>query len=385
MTNDYLQHYKNNNISPVRQDIKDIEKHFYIRKKLYESLGLLNNNFNNKSIIEIGPGGGYNAIYTASLEPYYYQLVEANPTGVKEIKDLFLKYKVNTDNININNIFIEELDTNREFDIAICEGMLPCVENKYQILNKMDNLIKTNGIMLITCSDEISVFFDMLRRLLANILIKRNNITKYEDKIAILVNAFSSHLDTLKGFGRLKEDWCADNLLGNALYNTSLSVSDILEFFQNKYSFYNISPQIIIDATWFKEVPSTIDGFNQNKIDNFKSIWHNLIHYQSFDNSIWNNSDTDLLRNLCKDFIKLCRLCEDDYTNQIQEKILIIFSSIIDIYRKNNSNNIIIESLEEISLFIKDDDISVNSISNNLNKFSSAFGRGQQYITLIKE
>jgi len=385
VTNDYLEHYKNNNISPVRQDIRDIEKHFYIRKKLYESLGLINNNFNNKSIIEIGPGGGYNAIYTASLEPSYYQLVEANPRGVSEINDLFFKYNVNTDNININNIFIEELNSDKEFDIAICEGMLPCVENKYQILNKMDSLLKINGIMLITCSDEISVFFDMLRRLLANILIQRNNLTKYEDKIAVLVEAFSSHLDTLKGFGRLKEDWCADNLLGNALYNTSLSVSDILEFFQNRYSFYNISPQIIIDPTWFKEVSPDIDTFNQNKIDSFKSIWHNLIHYQSYDNNIWNPTETDLLRNLCKDFIKLCKLSEENYTQEIQEKILIIFSSIIDIYRKNDSNNIIIESLKEVLLFIKDDDISVKRISNNLNKFKSAFGRGQQYITLIKE
>jgi len=384
MTNDYIEHYKNNNISPVRQNIANINKHFYIRKKLYETLGLTNNNFENKRIIEIGPGGGYNTIYTASLKPKFYKLIEANKVGVKEIEELFKKVEIDTKNIDIENIFIEEYSTTNKFDIAICEGMLPCVTNNYEILEKIDTLIKRDGIMIITCSDEISILFDMARRFLANILLQKENVTNYEDKIDILVKAFGSHLDTLKGFGRFKEDWCADNLLGNALYNASLSVSDVIEFFKSKYSFYHLSPDIIKDETWFKEVPESISQFNELKINKFYEIWHNLIHYQVFDSVKWDRDNILKLRILCKDFIKQCKLSEEKYTYSVMSDTLKILQNIIELQKKNNANNIIIDALEDLHKFIKNDNITVSSIANDLTYFKSSFGRGQQYLSLLK-
>lgn len=385
MTNDYLEHYRKNAISPVRQNITDIQKHFYIRKKLYEALGLTNNDFEAKDIIEIGPGGGYNAIYTASLKPRFYQLIEANEVGVEEIKANFVEHKIGLENIDILNIFIEDLKSDKKFDVAICEGMLPCVKNNYEILNKMDTFLKPNGVMLITCSDEISIFFDMTRRLLANILIQREKAVKFKDKIALLVEAFGPHLDTLKGFGRLKEDWCADNLLGNALYNTNLSVSDVIKKFQNGYSFYDISPKIIIDPTWFKEVPQNTHEFNKKKIDAFYSVWHNLMHYKIFDGAAWSKEDTLVLRELCRDFIRLCRLSEESYGEDLAQSILNTLSSIKDIFEINSAHKMIIDSLEELYFFIQKDDITVNKVANDFEEFKSAFGRGQQYITLIKE
>ncbi len=385
MTNDYIEHYKKNGISPVRQNIDDIEKHFFIRHKLYESLGIPSNYFKDKSVIEVGPGGGYNTIFTASLEPKLYQLVEANKVGVKEIEELLKSHDLYKNNIGISNCFIEEFKSNTKFDIAICEGMLPCVSNNYEILEKLNQLLCKKGILIITCSDEISIFFDMARRLLANILLKREKVNTFDDQIEILVKAFSSHLDTLKGFGRLKEDWCADNLMGNALYNTSLSVSDVIEFFNKEYSFYKMSPEIISDPTWFKEVPNNIKDFNQNKINNFEKTWHNLLHYKIFDNNIWNNHDIKTLRKECKNFISLCKKSEDSYTDSIKDETINVLKNMIQLLKINNSDSMIIDSIEELKDFLKKDDISTESVSNNFNSFNTAFGKGQQYISLIKE
>lgn len=384
MKNDYLEHYSNHKISPVRQNIDDIEKHFYIRKKLYQSLGMTNVNFENRNIIEIGPGGGYNTIYTANLDPKFYQLIEANKVGAEEIIENLKKFNLYNKNIDIKNIYIEEYQTDKIFDLAICEGMLPCVKNNKEILNTIDNLLKKDSILIITCSDEISVFFDMARRLLANILLQKEEIDGFEDKINILVEAFSTHLETLKGFGRLKEDWCADNLLGNALYNTSLSVSDVLEYFIDKYTFYNISPNIISDETWFKEVPLDAEKYNQKMIDNFYKVWHNLIHYQVYDNIVWTRDDINILRETCKRFILLSQQAEIDYTKVIDE-IVILLNNLLTLFIKNKSDIIIIKSLEELRDILQKDNVTVNSIQNDFKYFTSAFGRGQQHISLIKE
>ena len=385
MTNDYIEHYRQNAISPVKQDISDIKKHFYIRKKLYQALGLTNNDFEGKEILEIGPGGGYNTLYTASLKPKFYQLIEANEVGVKEIKTNLIKYNISLENIDIKNLFIENFKSDKKFDVVICEGMLPGIENSIEVLSKIDTLVKHNGIMLITCSDEISIFFDMARRLLANILLQREGRATFQEKIALLVEAFSTHLDTLKGFGRLKEDWCADTMIGNAMYNTNLSISDVITMFQTSYSFYGISPKIITNPTWFKEVPLSIEDFNSANIDAFYSVWHNLMHYRAFDNDIWSKADTLSLREACRDFIAYCKASEKSYDKALREDILKSIDSIKTIFEKNRSDKCIRNSLNELSLFLEKDDIGTQSIAEGFKEFKSAFGRGQQYITLIKE
>lgn len=385
MTNDYIEHYKQNQISPVRQDIKDIDKHFYIRSKLYESLGLPPFYLKEKSIIEIGPGGGYNTIFTASLNPSTYHLVEANDVGVKEIEELLTKHNLFKNNIKISNCFIEEFKSDEKFDLAICEGMLPCVENNFEILSKISTLLNKKAILIITCSDEISIFFDMARRLLANILLQRSKLDTFNDRIELLVKAFGSHLDTLEGFGRLKEDWCADNLMGNALYNTNLSVSDVINFFIEDFSFYKISPEIITDPTWFKEVPKNIKDFNSKKIIRFEKVWHNLIHYKVFDDKVWSKIDINKLREECKNFIKICKQSEVTYNHKEQKETLLILHNIKELLLKNHSDFLIVDSINELINFIQKDDITHLSISQNFKSFKYSFGKGQQYISLIKE
>lgn len=384
MTNDYIEHYTKNQISPVRQDIINLQKHFYIREKLYQSLGLIKSFFKDRNVIEIGPGGGYNTIFTASLGPAHYELIEANEIGILEIKNNLKNFNLEGDNITIQNLFIEEFETEEKFDIAICEGMLPCVKNNFEILDKMDSLLKDNGIILITCSDEISIFFDMARRLLANILLQNNKVDTFEEKVDILVKAFGSHLDTLKGFGRLKEDWCADNLLGNALYNTNLSLSDVLEYFGNRYSFYKMSPDIIIDTTWFKEVACTVEEYNKVKIDNFRKVWHNLIHYKVFDNQKWDKNDTLQLRSLCREFIEQCRRSEVNYVDEMGN-IIDLLGRIKKLFFKYSGDTLILEAIEELLFILNSDGISIQKIAEAKEVFRSSFGRGQQYITLIKE
>ena len=90
-----LEYYIKEGISPVHYNLSDLNKHFEIRKSLYRLLGLIPNFFMGKDILEVAPGSGHNSIYTASLLPKSYDLVEPNPNGCKDIISAFknLNYK----------------------------------------------------------------------------------------------------------------------------------------------------------------------------------------------------------------------------------------------------------------------------------------------------
>lgn len=58
MENDFLEYYGEHSISPVHQDITDIELHYNRRKKLYRQCGIPIMTFRNAELLEIGAGGG---------------------------------------------------------------------------------------------------------------------------------------------------------------------------------------------------------------------------------------------------------------------------------------------------------------------------------------
>lgn len=383
MTNDYIEYYDKYKISPVKQNLTNLENHFYIREMLYQSLGTPATYFKDKNVLEVGPGGGYNSIVTASFQPKYYQLIDANPTGIKEIRALFNTLNLQQEHVFIENCFIEQFQTDKKFDIAICENMLPCLKNNYDILNKIDSLLIKKGVLIISCADEISIFYDITRRLLANILVQREKITNFDDKVNLFVEAFESHLKTLKGFYKLPYDWCADNLLGKSLYNSSLSVSDVLLFFKDRYKFYQTSPNIIEDDQWYKEIPLSTNAYNNRKQTLFQERWHNTFHYKIMSQKRDCTKNIEL-RTLCRAYFDCIEQSEDEgYSVEIKNKIL----KLLKLIGKNigDIDDILELSINEIIEFLEKDDITSKSIANNFHYFKSAFGKGQTFLSLIKQ
>ena len=79
--------YESNNISPVSQDISDLNRHFQRRESLFRSLGLVPTFVRGIKVLEFGPGSGHNALYTASLSPEQYELVDGNLKGAQETRE----------------------------------------------------------------------------------------------------------------------------------------------------------------------------------------------------------------------------------------------------------------------------------------------------------
>ena len=168
--NHYLEHYLANEITPVKQDISDLNKHFARRTALYNTLGVPPLFFKNKKILEVGAGGGYNPLVTQSFDLNSYDIVEPNKHARDDIDMIFSQYKVEMKNIKVHGCMLENYENDTKYDVVICEGMIPGLHNKKEVLGILDDLLKPNGIMLLTCIDEVSFLFEILRHYIACLL-----------------------------------------------------------------------------------------------------------------------------------------------------------------------------------------------------------------------
>ena len=171
MKGSFIEFYGENEISPVRQDISDLNRHFQRREGLYRQLGILPGFFEGRTVLEVGPGSGYNSIYTASLKPRTYHLVEGNPTGVKEMKTLFAEFSQWTNGLVIYPTILEDYKCDILYDFVICEGMLPAMSNPLEMLQLLTKYVKPGGVLIITCIDSISGASENLRNIIGQLLI----------------------------------------------------------------------------------------------------------------------------------------------------------------------------------------------------------------------
>jgi|APCry1669188970_1035186.scaffolds.fasta_scaffold40197_2 2-polyprenyl-3-methyl-5-hydroxy-6-metoxy-1,4-benzoquinol methylase len=166
----YLKFYEEHGISPVSQDISDLGLHFHRRIGLYRTLGITPLLFKNRDVLEVAPGSGYNSIVTASFGESSYDLVEPNLTGFNEMISLFEKYEINDSGIHFFNCRLEDFLEKRDYDIVLCEGLIPGLDNQDEFVLSLANRVRSGGVLVVTCVDVVSFFFETLRRYLSRIL-----------------------------------------------------------------------------------------------------------------------------------------------------------------------------------------------------------------------
>ena len=375
--NEYIDFYEKNKISPVSQNIDDFSLHVKRRKGLYRQLGLLPSSFEGKKILEVGPGGGYNALVTATFKPEKYVLIEPNTTGFRELKRKFETSDIN-ENVEFHNCLLEEFTCKEKFDVVLCEGLVQGLPNRSEFLSTLGSFVKEEGVLVITVADEISMFFEILRRYLANELLK--NETDFEKQIEILVEAFSPHLDTLKGMTRRYDDWCAD-LLCDAIYNHTFSVADAIAFFQNEYFFYGASPNIFQDFRWYKALPCNPAEYNTYYLEQFNTQRHNFINSAKiYDKRL--AKDNIALSLTCKEFINVVKSLEKRDEKYAKEDVVALLRRITDNLLGVDSSLHV--SIHEVIGLMQKEAVTPNEVKN-LQYFKSLFGRGQAFVSFIKD
>ena len=281
MTESLLDFYRKHQISPVRQDIRDLAVHFGRRSALYRHLGILPTFVRDKTVLEIGPGSGFNSLYTASLQPLRYVLVEANPRGVDDIRNLFAGYPDFAARIEIVPLSAEEYRPGTPFDFVLCEGMLALagVPDPIPLLETVARNTAPGGLLVITCIDAVSDLSEVLRRFVAQWLIDPSE--DLSAHVRRLLPVFSPHLSTLRGMSRQHDDWIVDNLLSPASIGPLLSIPDAITALDDGFDVFGSSPRFLTDWRWYKSIGGESDRFNELATESYWSNVHNLLDYRS--------------------------------------------------------------------------------------------------------
>ncbi|WP_035587178.1 class I SAM-dependent methyltransferase [Hippea jasoniae] len=375
--NEYVAFYEKYKISPVRQNINNFDIHCKRREGLYRQLGLPKMLFKGKDVLEVGSGGGYNSLATYLMKPSRYVLIEPNKAGFNELLDNFNKRGFK-DNVEFYNILLEDFDCKDKFDIVLCEGLIQGLSNRESFLKRLSNFVKKDGFLVITVADEISMFFEILRRYLANELIK--NEKNFEGKINILVRAFTPHLDSIKGMTRKYEDWCAD-LICDAIYNHTFSIVDAIGFFKRDYFFYGASPNIFQDFRWYKSLPIEPTEYNEYFIKQFNSIRHNFINYLKIYREREEKENIELSM-LCKRLILIVKSLEkNDNQNKKREMIEILEAISNNLKQVDKNLSLAIHEFIKLS---KKENLSPDEV-RDMKFLKPLFGRGQIYLSFVKE
>ena len=372
----YLTYYKKENIAPVSQDIADLKKHFERREALYRLLGIAPRLVQGRSILEFGPGTGHNSIYTISLLPEYYLLVDANPLSLSETTETLKAHTPRGVTYEVKESIIEEFSSDRKFDLVLCEGVIPYQMEPSDFFQQVASHATPGGIIVTTCVDPVSFLPEILRRLIVAMVLPDS--LPVDEKVRQLLPIFSPHLNTLKGMSRNHEDWIMDVVL-HPLIGKPFSIADAIEAADETMDFYNSSPQILLDWRWYKDIHGKQSRYNEMASQAYVRYLHCLADYSSEFSTKGDREDNIQILQLCS-FIERSVLGGPKVLSENLSNISDNLHTLIEIYER---------ALPNTALALRDylkvfDAATGGTILSDWGAFTSLFGRGQQYVSFIQ-
>ena len=373
-----LNFYRANQISPVKQNIANLEVHYSRRRFLYQYLGVTPNCFHDREIIEFGPGSGHNALYNTSLHPKRYVLVDGNEVGLSECKQNFKQYFPHTQIHEFVHSRIEEFETTDRFDMVLCEGVIAHQAKPNLFLQHVASFVKKGGVVVISTSDYVSVLAEVLRRLIS---VKYVDLkAPLEKQWPILRKIFSPHLDSLRGMSRLYDDWIADNIVYQWEYNL-FSIEDAILSLDDSYSILGSSPKFLTDWRWYKEVYGNEANINENTIHQYRQNLVNFIDYRVA-HLLMSESDAQAIEEICKEIYSFMVTSTKEGSTRLYGQVARCCSSLHALIA--DISPITGESLLEVSAFFSQPPVDHTHVNDALPTFKTWFGRGQQYLSFVK-
>tara|TARA_B110000438_G_C15765264_1_gene629270 strand:+ start:361 stop:1524 length:1164 start_codon:yes stop_codon:yes gene_type:complete len=376
---DHLEFYLENNISPVRQNIADLDKHLERRSSLYQQLGLPSMIFQGKDILEVGPGSGHNSLYVASCKPSNYDLLEPNLRGQADIKELYSTTNDSITKPNLISMKLEDYHPEKEYDIVICECWLGVSDHEREMMKKLGSFIKQGGILITTIGSPLGGLPNAIRRVLGWALLQDSK--NVEKNTEILKNAYTSHLDTIKDMSRLYEDWVQDVLINPAFFLLHPSPSMFIEDIGEKFDMYQTYPKFTNEWRFYKSLYGDQKQLNQKFLESYYENVHNFFDYlivlpkQKKDNNVQLEKESlSLIRSISEKENKDDLVINDSLRDDI-ERIFTILIGINPLWK---------DPLNEVLNLINQSEIDVSDIQD-LKLFDKIFGRELIYATAIKK
>ena len=367
----FVDFYKQAGLVPTHQNISDLEIHFQRREALYRHLGLPKALLEGRAIIEFGPGSGHNAVFTASCRPAKYTLVDATPASLESTREvLALHYPNNS--FEITDCDILQYSSNQKYDLVICEGVIPTQLNPAAFLAHIASFANRGGVVVMTCMDSVPLLAEMLRRYIAKDLIKE--IHNFSAQTNFLVEYFTSDLEALPGMSRRYADWVIDQIL-HPWSGPLFSIPEAIQALGHGYEIYASSPHFLNDWRWYKDIQNKNFKFNDQGLESYFSQIHNLLDYRH----VVAGRDPEKNRELKT----LCDKIYDKLFFAERGEVEYPVASLIQDLCNIKSN---IKEVHPQTILAIDDFIHCARLGDwqMLSDFRSFWGRGQQYLSFIR-
>lgn len=380
----HLEFYREHQITPVHYDLSNMNAHFDRRQILYTKLGLLPLTFNRAKVLEIAAGTGQNSLYIAQLMPEKLILLEPNQVAVEHIYSSYAGFEKKHTKPQIVDLTLEEYTPHELFDIVLCENWLGTSPHETLLLNKLTNLIASQGLLVLTTVSPIGFVPNLLRRFLSIYLCK--NSEDFANNTKILTSAFSSHLKKLTAMTRNTTDWVQDNMLNPAYFGLCLSIPVVLEQLHDRFEVVGSSPAFAEDWRWFKGVHGTEKKINEHFLSAYWQKAHNFLDCR--EEPILGNAEYN--RQLEMKACELLQAIAEHEDAFIEQKNLAAYVknvlSILDVFIANVPTHFgaALKGLHEVREYIAEPAMITGSAISNMQDFSSLFGRETVYISLMR-
>tara|TARA_X000000950_G_C13919130_1_gene662449 strand:+ start:3515 stop:4666 length:1152 start_codon:yes stop_codon:yes gene_type:complete len=376
----YIEFYEKYKIIPVLK-LSDHKLSTILeqRKNFYESLNINTNYLNNFEVLELCPGSGVNSLYLLKNGIKKLTIVDYNSESIKTCKKTLGKYK---NKINIINKNIYNFKSSKKYDLVICENTLPGLDNPEIILKKMIRLTKKNGFLILTCSDEVSLFSEKIRGFISKIILDNKSLSNssLEEKIKELKQYFKSHLLQLNTKTRTIESWLIDNLIYEDWWSKQkyFSISDVYnileEYTHNKCYFWQTSPQFNNNYQWYKKRDTDLINKNLKK-QYYEKILNFLDTKNCYKDIKYSREIIFYIKNTCE------LINKKSYNKNILNKISNNLKKISYYLKKNSKDNTTSIAIDNIVFFLNDY-INSGVIMKKYIKKLSFWGYGTQQICL---
>jgi SAM-dependent methyltransferase len=273
----FVDYYAEHDISPVRQDIRDLERHFERRASLYRLLGLGPLAVRGRRVLEFGPGSGHNALFTARLGPAYYELVDANPRGLAETAATLSGQYGETLAFTVVDSLVEDYRAEEPFDLVLAENLIPFQRHPSAFAQAIARSVAPEGMLVVTCIDAVSHLSEVARRLVARRLAPPD--LPLGERVAALRPYFAPHVATLAAMSRSLDDWILDNIT-HPLIGTTFSIADALAALDGEFDIVGSSPSFMTEWRWYKELFGEARAYNTRATAAYAANAINFLDYR---------------------------------------------------------------------------------------------------------
>jgi SAM-dependent methyltransferase len=375
----FIAYYNQHSIIPVSQDISDPD-FIFKRASLYKLLGIPLPSLRNKSILELGPGGGFNAIAITHFGPENYVFVDATKASLLELnrkKSAGLFGGVNVEIID-SNIF--DYADSRVFDLVVIEGVVPGQTKPSEMLQHAGSFVSLNGSLITTTTTATSLLSDVCRRLFRPFVI--GNRAFFDEQVELAEKIFDSHLKSLGTKTRPTRDWVLDNIL-HKWENGARFIFSMIDSSRSlgpSFDFNGSSPKFLIDDRFYKKIDRSAHTSNDLLIQQFSNLSLALLDYRVSLLDILRSTKSTDLEELCVELFEISvDIIEDNSYRKLDAFLALlkeVDEALPDVSRPT--------SLAIKEFIRKFPEVIERNATTDFPNFSHWWGRGQQYASFTR-